>query len=73
MAALLQAIIDLGALIGSIVGYLMYMIEGSLQMIKTAFYVIEGLPSYMIFIPAGAIAILGSAFGIHIIRTLFGR
>lgn len=73
MAALLQAIINLGALIGSIIAYLMYMIEGSLQMIKTAFYVIEGLPSFMIFLPAGCIAILGSAFGIHIIRTLFGR
>ena len=73
MAALLQAIINLGALIGSIIAYLMYMIEGSLQMIKTAFYVIEGLSSFMIFLPAGCIAILGSAFGIHIIRTLFGR
>lgn len=73
MAALLQAIINLGALIGSIIGYLMYMIDGSLQMIKTAFNVIQGLPSYMIFLPAGCIAILGSAFGIHIIRTLFGR
>ena len=73
MAALLQAIIDLGALIGTIIGYFMYMIEGSLQMIKTAFYVIEGLPSFMIFLPAGCIAILGSAFGIHIIRTIFGR
>lgn len=73
MAALLQAIINLGALIGSIVSYLLYMIDGSLQMIKTAFNVIQGLPSYMIFLPAGCIAILGSAFGIHIIRTLLGR
>lgn len=73
MGALLNAILAIGTFIGSVFAYLMYMIEGTTQMISTAFAVIEGLPSYMIFLPAGSIAILGSAFGIHIIRTLFGR
>lgn len=73
MGALLNAILGIGTFIGSIFAYLMYMIEGTVQMVTTAFAVIEGLPAYMVFLPAGSIAILGSAFGIHILRTIFGR
>lgn len=73
MGALLNAILGIGSFIGSIFAYIMYMIEGTVQMVTTAFAVIEGLPAYMVFLPAGCIAILGSAFGIHILRTIFGR
>lgn len=73
MAALLQGIIAIGTFIGALFSYLMYMIQGTTQMVTTAFSVIQALPAYMVFLPAGCIAILGSAFGIHILRTIFGR
>lgn len=73
MGALLNAILAIGTFIGTIFSYFMYMIDGTLQMVSTAFAVIEGIPAYFVFLPAGCIAILGSAFGIHILRTIFGR
>ena len=73
MGALLNAILGIGSFIGSIFSFFMFIIEGSVQWVSTAFSVIEGLPSYFVFLPAGPLMILLGALGIHIVRTILGR
>lgn len=73
MAALLNAILAVGSFIGSIVTFLIFIVEGSVQWVSTAFDVIEGLPSYFVFLSAGPLLILMGALGIHVVRTILGR
>lgn len=73
MGALLGAILGIGTFIGAIFAYLMASIESLVQMVSTAFSVIQALPVYMVFLPAGASGILFGALGIHILRTIYGR
>lgn len=73
MGALLNAILGIGSLLFSVFSYLIFMIESTLQMVVTALTVIQGLPSFIFFLPAAGLALIASAFGIHILRTFFGR
>lgn len=73
MGAVFSALQSICSLIGVFFTYFMFMIEGTWQMVSTAFSVLKGLPAYMVFLPAGCIGIISGAVGIHILRTIFGR
>lgn len=73
MAPIFDVLSGIVGFITAFFSWCIYAIDGTVQIIDTAFTVIQCLPHYFLFIPAGGIAILGSAFGIHILRTLFGR
>lgn len=73
MSAILDAILMIGNFFSAIFDYFMYSITGLIQIVDTAFTVIKGIPHYMVFLPAGGVALITSAIGIILARTMFGR
>lgn len=73
MAAIFDLLVSVAGTIVAVVNWFIFAIQGTLQILDTAFTVIQVIPHYFFFIPAGALAILFSALGLHILRTIFGR